>query len=153
MSYCKHHCLFFDSLVYNNCSVTNIPHVCIPMFSRQTKQSEMNFANLNVCTMYNNVCTEITSWQQLTLLRNYLPYNNLRLWNQLYSKISESLVAKQMGCWLSYMYFLEFQWILQSMGSKCVLGNSSHSKWYKLSKTSLQFIYFSFLGLACFTIV
>ena len=76
MSYCKHQCLFFVSFVYNNCSLTNIPHAFQCFLGRQ---SEMNFANLNVCTMYNNVCTEITSGQQLTLLRNYLPYNNLTL--------------------------------------------------------------------------
>ena len=56
-----------------------------------------------------------------------------------------------MGCWLSYLK--EFQY-RQSTGSKCFeVQYSSHSKWHKLSRPSVQFIYFSYIDLACFTLM
>ena len=91
------------------------------------------------------------------MLRNHLPYNNLRLWNQ-------ALIKKNICIQKSQKVWLQSKWAVDFLISKNFSGNygvqvvnvlrySSHSKWHKLSRSSVQFIFFSYMDLACFTLV
>ena len=94
------------------------------------------------------------------MLRNHLPYNKLRLWNQ--ALIKKNLcIRKSKKAWLQSKWDVDFLISKNFSTGRVQAVNvlrystrySSHSKWHKLSRPSVQFIYFSYMDLARFTLV